>query len=88
MFKDSHFDVLGGLSMANLGFAEYNDCETDVNYVLLDDLPQWSREGEITLTWLTLLLAVPEKKLLHIPYDVVLNKLRPALLGLKKHTFR
>src|SRR4051794_27579644 len=27
MFKDSGYDVNGGISMANLGFSEYLDCE-------------------------------------------------------------
>lgn len=31
--------------MANLGFTEYADCEPDVNYVLMDDLPQWQKDG-------------------------------------------
>lgn len=45
MFKDSGYDICGGISMANLGFTEYAGCESDVNYIVLDDLPQWSRDG-------------------------------------------
>jgi hypothetical protein len=46
MFKDSGYNVCGGMSMANLGFAEYADCEPDVNYIVMDDLPQWQRDGK------------------------------------------
>jgi len=76
MFKDSGYDVNGGLSMANLGFTEYSGCEIDVNYIILDDLPQWSKEP------------ATEKKLLTISYDTMLKRLRPALVGLKKNNFR
>jgi hypothetical protein len=44
MFKDTKYDVCGGVSLANFGFTEYVECEPDVNYIVLDDLPQWSKE--------------------------------------------
>ena len=33
MFKESGYNVCGGISLSGLGFGEYADCEPDVNYV-------------------------------------------------------
>lgn len=92
MFKDSGYNVNGGLSMCNLGFTEYTDCEPDVNYVLLDDLPVWSKDREFMYAYVSVLnhriSAGHEPKLFRVPYDSMLTKLRPALVALKRHNFR
>ncbi|KAI6226210.1 hypothetical protein M3Y99_01320900 [Aphelenchoides fujianensis] len=75
-FADSRWNVLGGLSMSSLGFTEYADCEPEVNYVVLGDLPQWSKDS------------MEEVKVLTSPFGYLLDRLRPALLGLKKPAFR
>ncbi|KAI6179343.1 hypothetical protein M3Y98_00600200 [Aphelenchoides besseyi] len=76
MFSNSRWNVTGGLSMKNLGFTEYEDCDPEVNYVLMDELPQWNKDGlEIS------------KPLAHF-YGYVLDRLRPAILSLPKQQFR
>lgn len=88
MFKDSGYDVNGGISMANLGFDEYADCEPNVNYVVLDDLPQWgSKDCKVACVYWLFVVALSDN-LLSVSYDEVLKRLRPALLTLKKFNLR
>ncbi|KAI6218273.1 hypothetical protein M3Y95_01172600 [Aphelenchoides besseyi] len=77
MFSNSRWNVTGGLSMKNLGFTEYEDCDPEVNYVLMDELPQWNKDSSLEIS----------KPLAHF-YGYVLDRLRPAILSLPKRQFR
>ncbi|KAE9551456.1 hypothetical protein FO519_005329 [Halicephalobus sp. NKZ332] len=82
IFEESKFDILGGLSMKNLGFPIYEKADSEVNYLIFAEIkprlktePGFKTDNDDVYGSFT------------IPFSELMEKFRIALLNLPKKNF-